>query len=458
MYTPALPLLCLLCLLLACEGESTRDDDGIDDTPPGNDMTLADMLSVPQRDMAKDLDQTTFARDMRVQAMPDASVKMDQGVGQDIESPPEPVPVMVALGDFGRTTISCDGGRSWVANSNLEEKGHKLVCGEVQSSLCYDAETTCSRTKADGTCDVQKNCDCDHHPATPMGLAWGQGWFIATLGWGQPGVVMRSRDGVDWEEVQEGKTHARVLHGQETFVMGSPKMNRSSDQGVTWTESDTYIEATNSKGHSTTHPRQGAYTPGHGGRFVFIMESGVSGMNGVTATAALYSKDRGATWEQASSWPEDQCGKQAKGLVEGKGTLIVTHASGDLCVSTDGAQTFSVVSTTAKHDVSGPIFDGALFHFWSKGTHHTSPDGMTWVDTPMTSPQPAVSAIAYNPQTRTFAGVKGGWKSWYETQRFLWSEDGTTWQELSESEATRSHRIRHIAFGWAPPRFVCPER
>ena len=463
MRNSSLLLLCVsLLLTLSCEGASSEDRQGqMDAQLSPKDMALPDMpqagldLSAPPaEDMATGQDTSPLVQEMGADAGPDASAPGDAGA----DLGPEPVPLLLALGDFGRRTLSCDGGKTWVADTDFEAQGHKLVCGKVQSSRCYDDQAPCERTERDGTCRTQKSCDCDHHPATPMGLAWGQGWFVATYGWGAPGVVMRSRDGLEWEEVQDGKTHARVLHGQGTFVLGSPQMDHSSDQGATWTSNQKSITGTDSQGHAASHPRQGAFVDAQGGRFVFVMESGVANMPGVSATAALVSKDKGETWEQPDLWPDETCGKQSQGAVGGGGTLVITHASGKLCVSTDGAKTFVVVETTAKSSVSRPVFDGTRFHFWSRGTHHTSSDGLSWRDEPMVSPQPDLGAVAYNPATGTFAAVKGAWQAWYEKQRFLYSQDGTTWQELGPEDAKRGHRIRHIAFGWAPAGFVCPER
>src|SRR5262245_52167588 len=67
------------------------------------------------------------------------------------------VPVFVAQGHVGRTTISCDDGRTWVGNRSDDD-----------SIRCFSG------------------VDCDHHPGAAHGVVFGHGWFFATFGWGQP--------------------------------------------------------------------------------------------------------------------------------------------------------------------------------------------------------------------------------------------------------------------------------
>src|SRR5690606_34582516 len=84
---------------------------------------------------------------------------------------PEPVnmagevPMFVATGMGGRRVMSCDGGRTWIAD-----------------------QAEAPEDEADA-----------HRTYTPKGLAYGNGTFIFLTGWGTPGTVWVSHDGIDWD-------------------------------------------------------------------------------------------------------------------------------------------------------------------------------------------------------------------------------------------------------------------
>ena len=87
------------------------------------------------------------------------------GAGGDLIDPPAgTVPMFVAQGQAGRTIISCDDGRTWVADRSDEAWGY-----------CSDH-------------------DCDHGPGAGHGITWGA-----------PGALKRSRDGVTWESLGYGR-------------------------------------------------------------------------------------------------------------------------------------------------------------------------------------------------------------------------------------------------------------
>ena len=102
----------------------------------------------------------------------------------------ERVPVFVAQGHMGRTTVSCDLGRSWTAD----------------------------RSNADGP--VCASMDCDHDPGAGRGVVYGDDWFFATFGWGPAGQVFRSRDGIDWTAVSEDTTYAGLAIGNGRLLGG----------------------------------------------------------------------------------------------------------------------------------------------------------------------------------------------------------------------------------------------
>ena len=100
--------------------------------------------------------------------------------------------MFVAQGDVGRTAVSYDDGYSWIGDES------------------DDAAVVCF---TDGT-------DCDHHSGAARGLAFGDGWFLATFGWGTPGGIRRSADGIAWEPVLTGTTFGGIAYRGSIVRMG----------------------------------------------------------------------------------------------------------------------------------------------------------------------------------------------------------------------------------------------
>ncbi|MEO5767473.1 MAG: hypothetical protein ABIS92_03900, partial [Polyangia bacterium] len=103
---------------------------------------------------------------------------------------PTGVAMFVAGGYRGRTTISCDDGASWVANHSDDD------------SVC-------------------PNHDCGEVFNTITGVTYGDGHFFITRGWGKPGNVLRSEDGVTWTQVYSGTQFGGVAFGNHSLVVAS---------------------------------------------------------------------------------------------------------------------------------------------------------------------------------------------------------------------------------------------
>ena len=95
--------------------------------------------------------------------------------------------MFVAQGLMGRLTVSCDDGHTWIANQSWDLAGDALVCGSTEPVDCYADSSTCSYLGWNGC--VTGTCDCLHHPGFSKGVAYGNGHFVATFGWGHPGSV-----------------------------------------------------------------------------------------------------------------------------------------------------------------------------------------------------------------------------------------------------------------------------
>ncbi|MEQ9320462.1 MAG: hypothetical protein RIF41_14950 [Polyangiaceae bacterium] len=150
-------------------------------------------------------------------------------------SPPDgKVPMFVAQGHMGMTAVSCDDGQTWTGYRTFETEASPLLCGETTPVDCFDGP--CSYLDGNGQCQQTATCDCDHSPGSGKGLAFGDGAFVATFGWGQPGVVLRSTDGFSWSEVDAGNTFADVVAGNGFIALSARSPMFSTDGGLTFTE------------------------------------------------------------------------------------------------------------------------------------------------------------------------------------------------------------------------------
>ncbi len=343
-------------------------------------------------------------------------------------------PVFFASGDIGRTTYSCDLGESWQGNRSYDLEGDPLVCGEVQPVICYDDASGCQLENGNGCEQQVNNCDCDHHPGAAQGIAHGEGWWVATWGWGPPGSVRRSQDGMTWETVVEGTTFGGLAYGNGTFLAGARQPLVSSDGGATWTEAaPADFEASN--GETIYNVRQVAYAPALGGHFVIIATSGDN-------LDIMLSSDEGGSWWRPAQRPE-ACLQNNQGILSSDETIVLLGRDGETCTSSDGGQTWSVQSVFGG---GGPgIWDGTAFRAWNGGMAYSSADGVVWESEPMV-PDLDLGTVAVDPTSGVFVAVRGGWQNWYERQEFYRSEDGVNWTVLDAAAFEGSHRIRHLVF------------
>lgn len=317
------------------------------------------------------------------------------------------VGVFLAQGHVARTMMSCDDGRTWIKNRS-----------DNDALRCFEG-----------------GVDCDHMESAGRGIAYGNGVFVATFGWGKPGSIRRSTDGFTWEKTLEGTTFGGMVYapsdGGGAFVAASRSPRASLDLGKTWSKT---AEPT-----ATVWNVRGA---GFGaGNVVMVLED--SGK----AELAL-SADAGKTWTKPTTWPST-CGKSIQsegGIVAGKGTLLIVGGDGVACRSTDGGKTFADARMGGNVS-SYAHFTGSEFVAWGrtdKNVMFRSTDGATWTTT--------ASSHAVGPSARsdegTFVATNGGWMQWYEKQQFYRSKDGVTWEVLPKTAFTGSHPIRGMTFGY----------
>jgi len=189
----------VLCLGLACRSAATEGESPPEPEP--------DAAVVPDAAVAFDTAapaDTSVDRAPRAPDLPAIEAAPPPADIHPADASGEAVPLFVAQGDLGRTTVSCDDGLTWVANQSSDD-----------AAVCFTG-----------------GLDCDHSPGAGRGITWGNGWFVATFGWGPPGAIRRSRDGVTWEPVTTGTTFAGVAFGDDQFLAGGrPAWVGGSDGG-----------------------------------------------------------------------------------------------------------------------------------------------------------------------------------------------------------------------------------
>jgi hypothetical protein len=356
---------------------------------------------------------------------------------------PEGVPMFVAQGAVGRTIVSCDDGVSWVGNHSWDVDGDEMMCGSTQPAHCYDATCTYS---VDSQCE-QVTC-CDHSPDVPKGVVWGGGQFVATWGWGLPGAVRTSDNGIDWTTTHPNDTFGGLAYGNGRFVLSSRFPFWSAD-GVGWTAGET-ANFLNDDQSPMWSVRRFAYADFQGeGRFVAVA-------SGDTNRDMLVSSDGGQTWWRPSVIPAE-CATEVStygGIVSGNDIILIVDMYGNACRSTDGGDTWSVTPTGLSEVLSHGVWTGSEFRFWGEDQFMiSSADGETWTQTPMATPL-RLGPVARS-DTGTLVGLGSVWQG-YEQQSFYRSTDGLTWESLGASSFTASHPIFYVTFGYAQPSSVCP--
>jgi hypothetical protein len=334
---------------------------------------------------------------------------------EDATSTPAPTPtptpgmktVFMASGHMGRTVMSCDGGLTWINDRSDNNNARCWVNGP-------------------------NYVECDHTAYSGRGIDSHGGWFVANFGWGVPGSVRRSRDGINWETVRTGEAGGGVTIYNGALVVAWGGWWRSTNLGMTWTA------VANTPAFELSHP-------------LFQRVNDKTFAAG-RANGIAFTKDQGATWTRVTNFPADRMTYFA----EGNGVLLSlgNGGTGNLARSLNDGITWDSlqVTTGANRSWAGLVFNGTHFVTWAGGQMFRSADGSTWTATPMTfsggfDPSLFNGPVQYNPETRTYVAIPNNWGRYYTGQRALHSSDGYTWTQLSGAAFTGGHPINHITAG-----------
>jgi hypothetical protein len=298
--------------------------------------------------------------------------------------------------------------------------------------------------------------DCDHDSGSGVGLATGEGVFLAVYGWGAPGQVLRTRDGLSFESVLPTNGFAGMAFGGGRFVVGTrfPQFSDSLGTSGSW-EAGRFA------------PPPGF--PGNARRiFHFVLPSGQGGQVFLQTyetgsnRAFLYSRD-GENWAQASA--PSSCGQWIRGIAYGAGRLVALGTNpaatsdadrGLSCISTDGGVSWVAQAFSTAAPESQLVYAGDEFVFFNASRQRVrSADGVSWsIDTRAVSPSVVPGAMGYH--DGTLVAFAGGWMNWYERQRMFRSRDGgRSWEVTSPASPAAAHPINHLAHGYFLSASVC---
>ncbi|MBC7988727.1 MAG: exo-alpha-sialidase [Luteimonas sp.] len=353
------------------------------------------------------------------------------------------MPVFVATGKQLRRAISCDDGLTWKNDVSVDD-----AWPANERYRCFSGNFALPDGGSGST-------DCDHNAYSSTALAYGNGVFLQTAGWGTPGSFFRSTDGVTWSQAASGPNVQDVMVGPNRWLLATRDPRKSDDFGLTWTQSPSIPLSMN--GNTIYNVRGGAYG---GGTYVVSAQDGAN-------TDWQISRDEGETWQRPTLQGGTMADCGAAHPAFGNGIFVgitwcQAQTAAIACRSADNGQTWtrSTIGTDAVE--SRPLWTGSQFMAWSNGKVHRSTDGITWTSTPTQrrvngslSGSVLVGAVAVSAQG-TLVAVRGGWQTWYEQQRFYRSTDGILWDELPESAYRKGHPVIQIVWGLARKSAVCP--
>jgi hypothetical protein len=339
----------------------------------------------------------------------DSSGESGDSSAGETAAPVTDVPVFLAQGHYGRTTISCDDGHTWVQDRS-----------EDDAVRCFEG-----------------GLDCDHNAFAGRGIAWGDGVFVLTWGWGQPGTLVRSEDAASFSPVlTDTPTFADVAFGNGRFVANNSPTRISDDGGQTWIEGGPLAIDINTRAIE--------FVPHAAGWFIVAGESGEQ--------RAIVRSPDGVTWTPASERPEP-CASYTLGMAHGGGVTLMASGHGFVCRSLDGGDTWTHVPI-AEQLTSTPLWTGGEFFVYTRDVLHRSADGAAWTSEPVQGGA-VIGPVARSPEG-TFVAANDGWMVWYEKQQFYRSADGVAWETLPADAFVGSHPIYFMAHGRVAPGAGCP--
>lgn len=330
------------------------------------------------------------------------------------------VDVFMASGHVGRTIMSCDDGQTWINDRSDNPATRCWVTGDPNY------------------------LECDHTPMSGVGIDSDDGWFFTNFGWGYPGSIRRSRDGVQWETVRTNGWGGGVAFTKGILFSIWNRWDTSSDLGQTWSA------VANSPYAQLGHP----VVKRLGERLIVYGRTG----------GIRLSDDGGMTWAAPVTFSDEWASgffAESKTTMVSLGYRQTTDGTntylGYIARSTDGGMNWTgeQVYSIPGRPWQGLVFNGSEFMaYLGKEVWH-SPDAQTWTKTPIavTGAAWGNGPIGFNPTKGTYIALVNSGSTYYtDKQVALRSKDGVNWTKASFPPG---HPMKDITLGKMESRY-CP--
>lgn len=313
--------------------------------------------------------------------------------------------VLFATGHMGRTLLSCNGGKSWIKDRSV------------------DTTNYCASN------------DCDHTPYASRGLDANAGYLYTNTGWGANGFLKRSRDGINWTTIDSNSWGGGVAAGLNKIV--------HVKEGGTWTQSESSnIAWTKINNNITTQISYAAVY--RLGNKIFVSGRGPQ---------LALSTDEGNTWTMVSNAFQSEAERRV--YAEGNGVVVsvgytyryAQSTLGYVARSTDQGKSWSSIQLGG--EIMNLVFNGTHFVFISDGKVYKSTDGANWTTSTMmidasSAPGWWIGPMSYDPDSKSYGAIRGGWGSGYSGQQAVYSTDGVNWTKLTSPAFTTHHPVMEM--------------
>lgn len=275
----------------------------------------------------------------------------------------------------------------------------------------------------------------DHGPwAVWNSVAYTNGVFAIAAGWGAPGTIIASDDGLNWRHLTDAsrspakkgqlpydmQTTMELIGVDGTFIM---PMEATPDFGETWYRTSPYSFRDDNGERvkvNLAHPSL-AWT---------TLEKDVTGSTTKRIIAvgdegpSVFSDDLGQTWTPLQTTVQPWEGRGAQGIIGKQGVFILVKGDGSTVLrSTDGGMHWIAYPLGVERPASRSFCLSVVGdEFWVTGeTSKASRDGIAWRDLPAAIPSGRISVSDQG----TLINVSR------KRHSILRSDDhGMTWQEV----------------------------
>jgi hypothetical protein len=312
------------------------------------------------------------------------------------DEPSEPkdegVPMFVAVGWGGRRVMSCDLGRTWIADQQIAPEAD----------------------------------DNWHRSYTPKGLTFGGGKFIFLTGWGTDSMAHVSTNGIDWTSQQLDTAYGGIGYDQGRFVLvGNRHLSASEDGAATW--------KVLSDVPTPTADRETA-------AFDKVWAAGADG----SAAFRLAGSDKWVSMPNCTGSRHTSIGITG-GFAAGLGVLVSVGDQGNTC-AVDLASGAGRGAGTIGTKISGRVaFLGNAFWLANGNAIYTSTNGVAWSQRAL--PQGVRFDLVARSNSGTYVGVSA------DGDRFYYSDDGENWKAGS---GPSGNGLLRVVFGYGAPSSKCP--